>query len=170
MRLLLLLLACASLLNLTFAQDEPRVTTVVEGLYHPLGMALLPDGSVLVSEMGSMEVDTRFGFDLDSAGVSLLRPDGSVGRLVSGFPSGHDPSDLLGVLLLTVSPDQETIYIGHHNAQRLYTLPVSAALGPRREPTTPDELGIAMAGARGTQNAFLLHPFDLAFSRTASHW
>ena len=164
-RFLLPFLFLAISLSQLHAQGEPSITTIVEGLYHPVAMALLPDGSVLVSEMGSMEVDTRFGFDLDSAGVSLLRPDGSVGRLVSGFPSGHDPSDLLGVLLLTVSPDQETIYIGHHNAQRLYTLPVSAALGPRREPTTPDELGIAMAGARGTQNAFLLHPFDIAFSR-----
>ena len=146
------------------AQGGPSLTSVVEGLYHPVGMALLPDGSVLVSEMGSMEVDTRFGFDPDSAGISLLTPDGSARRLVSGFPSGRDPSDLLGVLALAVSPDQETIYIGHHNAQRLYALPVSAALSPRREPYTPGELETAMTGARGARNTFLLHPFDIAFS------
>lgn len=146
------------------AQGGLSITSVVEGLYHPVGMALLPDGSVLVSEMGSMEVDNRFGFDPDSAGISILSPDGSVRRLVSGFPSGRDPSDLLGVLALAVSPDQETIYIGHHNAQRLYTLPVSAALSPRRQPYTPQELDTAMVGARGARNAFLLHPFDIAFS------
>lgn len=146
------------------AQGGLSITSVVEGLYHPVGLALLPDGSVLVSEMGSMEVDTRFGFDPDSAGISLLRPDGSARRLVSGFPSGRDPADLLGVLALAVSPDQETIYIGHHNAQRLYTLPVSAALSPRREPYMPQELQSAMSGARGARNTFMLHPFDIAFS------
>ncbi len=146
------------------AQGGPSLTSVVEGLYHPVGMALLPDGSVLVSEMGSMEVDTRLGFDPDSAGISLLTPDGSVRRLVSGFPSGRDPSDLLGALALAVSPDQETIYIGHHNAQRLYALPVSAALSPRREPYMPEELETAMTGARGARNTFFLHPFDIAFS------
>lgn len=165
MRLLLLLLACASVLNLAFAREEPQITTVVEGLYHPVGMALLPDGSVLVSEMGSMEVDTRFGFDPDSAGISLLPVDGGARRLVSGFPSGRDPSDLLGVLLLAVSPDQETICIGHHNAQRLYTLPVSAALSPRQEPYLPWELGSEMGGLRGAKNAFFLHPFDIAFAQ-----
>ena len=159
----LALLLLLSLYHL-HAQGRPSFTTVVEGLYHPVGMALLPDGSVLVSEMGSMEVDTRFGFDSESAGVSLLRPDGSARRLVSGFPSGRDPADLLGALALAVSPDQKSIYISHHNAQRLYTLPVSAALNPRRDPFQPSDLGSALAGARGAQNTFLLHPFDIAFS------
>lgn len=146
------------------AQGGWSLTTLVEGLYHPLGLALLPDGSVLVAEMGSMEVDTRLGFDRESAGISLLRPDGSARRLVSGFPSGRDPSDMFGALALAVSPDQATIYISHHNAQRLYTLPVSAALNARREPYSPQELGSALAGARGALNTFLLHPFDIAFS------
>ncbi|MDE2857779.1 MAG: ScyD/ScyE family protein [Chloroflexota bacterium] len=154
------LLFLLSLLHL-HAQEKPSLTSVVEGLYHPLGMALLPDGSVLVSEMGSMEVDTRLGFDSDSAGISIVSPDGIVRRLVSGFPSGRDPSDMLGALALAVSPDQETIYIGHHNAQRLYTLPVSAALNPRQEPYRPQELESVMTGAR---NTFLLHPFDIGFT------
>ncbi len=150
------------------AQGEPALTTLVEGLYHPLGMALLPDGSALVAEMGSMEVDTRMGFDSESAGISLLRPDGSARRLVSGFPSGRDPSDLLGALALAISPDQKSIYISHHNAQRLYTLPVSAALNPRRDAFQPSDLGSALAGARGARNTFLLHPFDIAFSSAGS--
>ena len=124
---LFLVLASASALLFSNAQDDPLITTVVEGLYHPVGMELLPDGSVLISEMGSLEQDTRFGFSRYSAGVSLLRPDGTIGRLVSGFPSGHDPSDFLGVLPLALSPDKQTLYIGHHGAQQLFTLPASQA-------------------------------------------
>ena len=122
-------------------------------------MELLPDGSVLISEMGSLEQDTRFGFSRYSAGVSLLRPDGTIGRLVSGIPSGHDPSDFLGVMPLALSPDKQTLYIGHHGAQQLFTLPASQATRFPARPYTTYDLGSAFAGG-GT---FLLHPFDIAF-------
>ena len=158
-RQLLLVLASASSLLFAYAQEDPVIGTVLEGLYHPVGMELLPDGSVLISEMGSLEQDTRFGFSRYSAGVSLLRPDGTIGRLVSGFPSGHDPSDFLGVLPLALSPDKQTLYIGHHGAQQLFTLPASQATRLPARPFTTYDLGSAFAGG-GT---FLLHPFDIAF-------
>ena len=61
------------------AQDEVWTATVAEGLYYPAGMALLPDGSVLIAEAG--------GHGERSAGISLLKMDGRLGRLVSGIPS-----------------------------------------------------------------------------------
>ena len=61
------------------AQSEATITTVAEGLYYPAGMALMADGSVLIAEAG--------GHGERSAGVSLLQPDGSLGRLISGIPS-----------------------------------------------------------------------------------
>ena len=159
------LIAAALLLALSLfivqAQDQPRLSTVVQGLYHPLGMALLPDGAVVIAEMGSMEIDTRFGFNLYSAGLSLLRPDGSVRRLVSGFPSGRDPADLLGALPLALSPDAGTIVFGHHNAQQLFSLPTTVALDPPLEALRPKDLASGINGAAG--GIYLVHPFDIAF-------
>ena len=166
MRLKLLCLACllALFYGSAYTQDAPRLSVVVEGLYHPVGMAALPDGGALIAEMGSMEVDTRFGFNLDSAGISLLRPDGGLRRLVSGFPSGRDPSDLLGVLPLALSPDGQSIIFGHHNAQQLYSLPVKLALDPPPQALTPSQLNGANGEAWQSGNVFLLHPFDIVFA------
>ena len=164
MRLKLAFLVCvfAICFHTAYPQAEARLSVVVEGLYHPVGMAALPDGGVLIAEMGSMEVDTRFGFNLDSAGISLLRPNGELRRLVSGFPSGRDAADLLGVMPLALAPDGQSIVFGHHNAQQLFSLPLSLALNPPPDALLPAQLN-GVNGMRRSNGVFLLHPFDIAF-------
>ena len=164
MRLKLAFLICvfAICFGTVYPQAEPQLSAVVEGLYHPVGMAALPNGGVLIAEMGSMEVDTRFGFNLDSAGISLLRPDGELRRLVSGFPSGRDAADLLGVMPIALSPDGQSIVFGHHNAQQLFSLPLALALDPPPDALQPAHL-IGVNGMGRSNGVFLLHPFDIAF-------
>ena len=77
------------------ARDEPAVSTVAEGLYHPAGMALLPDGSVLIAEAG--------GHGERSAGISLLDKDGRLGRLISGIPSTFSKGNLLSAPVAPVN-------------------------------------------------------------------
>lgn len=71
------------------AQNEPRVTIVAEGLYYPAGLALLPDGSVLIAEAG--------GHGERSAGISLLDNDGRLGRLISGIPNTFSKLSLIHI-------------------------------------------------------------------------
>ena len=140
------------------SQVEVTVSVVARGLYHPLGMALLPDGGLLIAEAGNRKDDW-------SAGVSLLTADGALGRLISGFPGGRVLGDLLASLPLAVSPDGSTIYVGHFNAQRLYTLAAGQAAELPEMPFLPHELGSAMAGMN---NVFFLHPFDITFDAAGS--
>lgn len=147
-----------ALLSLCFgfmaqAQSDVTITVVAEDLLNPVGLALLPDGGVLIGEEGTGESDT-------SAGVSLLTSEGELGRLVSGFPSGRDSGDLSGIALVTVSPDEQTIYFSHFNAQKLFTLPVSSVQTLPDEPLTVDDVGVAM---ERLNNVFLLNPFDMTF-------
>ena len=96
------------------AQDEPRISIVAEGLYYPAGMALLPDGSVLIAEAG--------GHGERSAGVSLLQRDGRLGRLISGIPSTFSKDNLLSAPVMAVSPDGETLVLALAGSQ-FYSLP-----------------------------------------------
>lgn len=137
----------------TSAAQLPTVTVIAEGLLNPTGLAALPNGGLLIAEQGT-------GNDGLSAGVSLMQPDGSIGRLISGLPSGRDSGDLSGVAMVVVSPDASTIYVGGFNLQQLYTLPVEQALTLPAAPFLPDDLGVAMTRLN---NVFLLNPFDATF-------
>lgn len=133
------------------AQREPVIRTIAEGLYYPAGMALLPDGGLLISEAG--------GHGERSAGISLLTPDGKLGRLISGIPSTFSRDNLISAPALAVTPDGATILIGLAGSQ-LYSLPSQAARRLPNQPFTPRDLTRRQA-ERG--NVFLLHPFDIAF-------
>lgn len=133
------------------AQNNLTIKTVAEGLYYPVGMALLPDGGVLIAEAG--------GRGERSAGISLLRPDGELGRLVSGVPSGPVSRNLIGAPAVALSPDGASIIIGFAGSQ-FHSLPIAAASRLPDEPLSPLDLQRRQAG-RGI--IFLLHPFDISF-------
>ena len=147
------------LLALTFAflsyggqaQREPVIRTIAAGLYFPAGLALLPDGGLLIAEAG--------GHGERSAGISLLTPDGELGRLISGIPSVFARDNLISAPALAVTPDGATILIGLAGSQ-LYSLPSELARRLPAAPFSPRDLQPRPA-ERG--NVFLLHPFDIAF-------
>jgi hypothetical protein len=151
--------ACSSTDEATPDVDvgTPSVKTVVEGLINPLGLALLPDGGLLVAEEGTGEGD-------DSAGVSVITPDGAVGRVVSGLPSSRDSGDLSGVPLVGVSPDGSTAYTAHFNSGSLFTFPIpSGGLQPATKSDPPlglEDLGRTMLPLL---DVAVLNPFDIAF-------
>lgn len=138
------------------AQDEPRISIVAEGLYYPAGMALLPDGSVLIAEAG--------GHGERSAGVSLLQRDGRLGRLISGIPSTFSKDNLLSAPALAVSPDGETLVMALAGSQ-FHSLPGAMAKG-----LPISALGLADLARRqaGHGGVFLLHPFDVAFDHSGA--
>ncbi|NNC91466.1 MAG: ScyD/ScyE family protein [Acidimicrobiia bacterium] len=136
---------------------EPTVTVAADGLVNPLGLAELPDGGILVAEEGTGERD-------DSAGVSLITPDGRVGRVVSGLPSGRDAGDLSGAPLVGVSPDGSTAYVTHFNAGALLTFPLDKELLPATKtepPLGPDDLGRTMVPLN---EVTIRNGFDIAFA------
>ncbi|MCY3831805.1 MAG: hypothetical protein OXG85_02240, partial [Chloroflexi bacterium] len=100
------------------AQNELQVTTMAEGLYYPAGLALLPNGSVLIAEAG--------GHGERSAGISLLHHDGRLGRLVSGIRSTFSKNNLLSAPAVAVSPDGGPILIALAGGQ-FYGLDSAAA-------------------------------------------
>ena len=150
-RLILLALTFALLCLGGQAQVKPVIRTIAEGLYYPAGMALLPDGGLLIAEAG--------GHGERSAGISLLTPAGELGRLVSGIPSTFSRDNLISAPALAVTPDGATILIGLAGSQ-LYSLPSEAARRLPDRPLSPRDLQLRQA-ERG--NVFLLHPFDIAF-------
>ena len=133
------------------AQEEPSIAVVAEGLYYPAGMALLPDGSVLIAEAG--------GHGERSAGISLLRPDGRLGRLISGIPSAFSKNNLLNAPVVAFSPDENALVLALAGAQ-LYEFPGEKAQELPESPFGPRDLALRQAD-RG--NVFLLHPFELVF-------
>lgn len=153
----LLLIACflsvTQIVGLAQANTSPQIDVLVEGLLNPVGMALLPNGNLLIAEEGTGDDDL-------SAGVSMMLSDGTVGRLISGFPSSRDAGDLSGVPLVNVAPDGNTIYIGNFNAGHLWTLDANQAETLPETPFTPDDLGIAM---ERLNNVRLINPFDMTF-------
>lgn len=156
MRILVLCILMALLSVGGQAQHEQRVTTVAEGLYHPAGLALLPDGSILIAEAG--------GHGERSAGISLLRRDGKLGRLISGIPSTFSKDNLPSAPAVAVSPDGGRILVALAGGQ-LYGLPSAAAGALPAIPLSPADLNRRAAGSGGV---FLLHPFDIAFAETGA--
>jgi cytochrome c peroxidase len=136
------------------SNDIPSKTTIIHGLLNPVGMVQLPNGNLLIAEEGT-------GKDDYSAGVSLLLPDGTLGRLISGFPSNRDSGDLSGVPLVGLSADEKTIYVGSFNAGHLWTLPIEKALTLPEDVITPDDLGTTMQPLNAVR---LLNPFDITYS------
>ena len=135
-----------------------HVTVVADGLFGPIGLAALPNGALLVAEEGTGERD-------DSAGVSLLQPDGTLGRFISGLPSTLDAGDLAGVPLVSLAPDGTTLYVGNFGQGHLWTYNLTAAeqtsgidLPP--QPLTPADLGVALSQLR---NVMLANPFDITY-------
>ncbi len=137
---------------------EPQIQVIAEGLLGPIGLAILPDGGLLVAEAGTGDRD-------ESAGVSLITADGKVSRLISGLPSSRDAGDLAGVNLVALSPDQDKIYLGNFGQGHLWVLQLTAEQQTNglQHPTTPltiDDLTPAMVRLN---NVLLTNPFDLAF-------
>jgi cytochrome c peroxidase len=136
----------------------PRITTVIDGLLGPIGLAALPDGSLLVAEEGTGGRD-------DSAGVTLVTADGQAGRFISGLPSTFDSGDLAGVPLVSLGPDGETLYVGNFGAGHLWTLPLppdqlANGFTLPATPYTPEDMGVAM---EQFNNVMLINPYDIVF-------
>ncbi|RME65365.1 MAG: ScyD/ScyE family protein, partial [Caldilineae bacterium] len=98
-------------------------------------------------------------------GVSLLTPDGQIGRLISGFPSTRDAGDLAGVPLVALAPDNSRIYVGNFGAGHLWVLPLTPeqqknGLTLPAAPFTADDLDVAM---ERLNNVMLVNPFDMTF-------
>ena len=145
-RILTLSLVLALCLMGGQAQSEPQISIVAEGLYYPAGLALLADGSVLIAEAG--------GHGERSAGISLLQPDGSLGRLVSNIPSAFSREHLISAPAVAVSPDGGTIVVGLAGAQ-LYSLSSGEAASVPDTALAPNDLTRRQAD-RG--NVFPLAP------------
>ncbi|MEA3336194.1 MAG: ScyD/ScyE family protein [Chloroflexota bacterium] len=137
---------------------NPRINVVADGLLAPIGLAVLADGSLLVAEDGTGQRD-------DSAGVSLIKPDGRVGRLISGLPSTHDSGDLAGSPLVALSPAGDKIYLGAFDQHNLWTLlltPEQQVEGielPAQALTT-DDLTPEMLPLN---QVMVMNPFDMTF-------
>jgi hypothetical protein len=132
----------------------PNVHVVADGLLNPIGLAQLPNGGLLIAEMGT-------GMGDNSAGITLITADGEIGRLVSGIPSTRDSGDLAGAPLVGIAPDGRTLYIGHFNATHLWTMPLTdGPLALPDVPLTTAEMGTAMSPQIIDQ---LVNPFDIAF-------
>ncbi len=144
----------------TNAWTTPSISVVADGLLGPIGLEVLPDGSLLVAEEGTGGRD-------DSAGVSLITPDGRVGRFISGLPSSRDSGDLAGVPLVNLAPNGQTLYIGNFGQGHLWSIELpdeQLANGFDLPPTPymPDELDKAMLPLN---NVMLVNPFDMTYTR-----
>jgi len=148
----LLLSACAGP-NDERSTSEPDVVVIAEGLLNPVGMARLPDGSILVAEEGTGNNDA-------SAGVSLITTDGRVGRVVSGLPSSRDSGDLSGVPFVAVDSTATTIYLSYFGAERILTLPIPEAGFELGSPAGISDLADTMTPLNEVR---LTNPFDLTF-------
>ncbi|MEM7346850.1 MAG: ScyD/ScyE family protein [Chloroflexota bacterium] len=138
---------------------EPHIEVITEGLLGPIGLTQLPDGSLLVAEAGTGNRD-------NSGGVTLIKPNGQAGRLISGFPSSRDAGDLAGVNLVALAPTQDKIYLGNFGQGHLWVLPLTSeqqqvGLDIPESPLTADDLTPAMMRLNNVQ---LTNPFDLTFT------
>lgn len=138
---------------------NPQVTVLVDDLFGPIGLAELPHGGILVAEEGTGSGD-------DSAGISLIMPDGQVGRLISGLPSTRDAGDLAGVPMIALAPDGSRLYLSAFGQGHLLTLPLTPeqqqnGLTIPDVPYSPDDLAPAMTRLN---NVFLVNPFDIVFT------
>lgn len=156
--LLVLLLACQVREDgAVIDYSEPEVAVLLEGLIHPLGMALLPDGGLLIAEEGTGQNDL-------SAGVSLLTAEGEYGRFISGLPSSRDSGDLSGVPFVAVSPQNDRIYLSYFNAGGLLTMGIDAErpLTLPETPYGPDNLTLTMTPLNEVR---LSNAFAVTFDR-----
>ncbi|MDX1523746.1 MAG: hypothetical protein R3264_19105, partial [Anaerolineae bacterium] len=157
--ILILMPACGRQEELAPTATPPpaaQIQVLAEGFSNPVGLALLPDGGLLVAEEGTGEGDL-------SAGVSLITADGTIGRLVSGLPSSRDAGDLAGVPLVGVDPVGDKIYLAHFQFSdgHLLTLPLpDGLLDLPLVPYTRADLVPAMLPSG---NVFLVNPFDITF-------
>lgn len=105
--ILLPLEACGQQRAYPEASHPYRVTTVVEGLRHPWGMAFLPDGSILVTERGGALRIVRDG---------VLDPEP-----VSGVPDGVHARGQGGLLDVAIHPafeENRLVYLTYAKADR----------------------------------------------------
>ncbi|NND03375.1 MAG: ScyD/ScyE family protein, partial [Acidimicrobiia bacterium] len=138
--------------------EAPQVSVVAEGLTNPLGLAALPDGSILIAEEGTGESDL-------SAGLSVLTTDGRVGRVVDGLPSGRDAGDLSGAPLAGVSPDGSTAYVAHFGAESVLTFPIPPdGLEPETKARPALQIDDLDPTLTRLNEVFLTNPFDIAFA------
>ncbi len=141
--------------NVALSQ-EPLVEVVAQGLINPVGLAELDGGAILVAEEGTGRDDT-------SAGVSIIMPDGRVGRIVSGLASGTDAGDLSGTPLVGVSPNGATAFTSNFGAEGLLTFEVPAGgFEPlaKQDVLGPEELTFTMTALNEVR---LTNAFDVTF-------
>ena len=150
---LFLILFLLYLLNSNYTNAQPSITVIAEGLFNPVGLAELPNGGILIAEEGTSKDDL-------SGGISLLTPEGELGRLVSGITSRRESGDFPGTPLVSVSPDGSTIYIGTFATGHLWTMPMHKARHLPESPFHPADLTITMSGL---SNQSLISPFDMAY-------
>ncbi len=138
------------------SEPAPPAATVEEvatGLLNPVGLALLPDGSLLVAEEGTGAGDL-------SAGVSLVGPSGTH-RILSGLPSSVDSGDLSGVPLVGVAPDGSAIYTAHFDLGGLYVFQLPPAKAVEEGVVLgPEDLTLTMTARNRVR---LVNPFDITF-------
>lgn len=136
----------------------PVIAVAAEGLLGPIGLAALPDGTLLVAEAGTGRYD-------QSAGISLIKPDGRVGRLLSGLYSSRDAGDLAGAALVGVSPAGDAIYVGNFGAGHLWMLPLNEEQQTRGVDIPPEPLSAQdmVPLMLPLAHAQLANPFDVAF-------
>ena len=137
--------------GLSYAPEGFTADLVAEGLLNPVGLALLDDGRLLIAEEGTGDNDL-------SAGVSMLIPDGSIGRVISGLPSSRDSGDLSGVPLVGITPDGSTVYTAHFGLGHLLTVDIDQLVIDT--PLGPEDLAPVM---EPLNNVTLTNPFDIAF-------
>jgi len=141
---------CLALLSLCagFAQGQPTpsLQQLAQGLYYPVDMVLLPDGGLLIAEAG--------GQGERSAGISLLLPDGRLGRLLSGLPNAVQPNTLPRGPALALSGDGASILVALPGSQ-LWQLPAALAQELPDTALRPQDLELYAAQPGGQ---VLLHP------------
>ncbi len=140
------------------ADTNYAIDVLAYGLANPVGMARLDDGTLFLAEQGS-------GQDDRSGGVSLVTPNGQIGRFISGIPSEDDEYgefDLFGVTTVAAAPDGSQLYLGGAGIDHLYAVPLPAAAPPQLAdyPMMPADLDMFMLPSA---TAAISMPFDITF-------
>jgi len=161
-----LISSCTALQTPEAPNTSPLYTKeiIIENLLGPVGLAMLPDGTLFIAEEGNGDRDK-------SAGVTMITADGKSGRLISGLFSTRDAGDLAGVPLVSVSPDGTTLYTANFGTDHLWALPISAftnELGQTQIPATPfqpEALGKVMPPLN---NVRLTNPFAMTYDAASN--
>lgn len=100
------------------AAQDPTVETVADGLRAPRGIAIAPGGALYVAEAGTAGDECmaegegpggQMCFGL-TGGVTRIRPNGDVRRIVRGLPSVGAGPEVLGISDVALGPD-DGIYL-----------------------------------------------------------